>query len=66
MEISPEWILGIFAILGAVISTLAGIIYKIMVGRLEAQDKIIENLQDDVDRLSQGCGLAQCIWKERG
>lgn len=66
MEVSPEWILGIFAILGAVISTLAGIIYKIMVARLEAQDKIIENLQDDVDRLSQGCGLAQCIWKERG
>ena len=65
MEVSPEWILGVFAILGAVISTLAGIIYKIMVGRLAAQDRIIEGLQDDVDRLSQGCGISQCIWRER-
>ncbi len=65
MEISPEWILGVLAILAGVISTLAGIIYKLMVGRLTAQDKIIENLQDDIDRLSKGCGVGQCLWKER-
>ena len=65
MEISPEWILGAIVALGAVISTLAGVIYKLMVGRLEAQDKIIENLQDDVDQLSKGCGVGECLWRER-
>jgi hypothetical protein len=65
MEVSPEWILGCLAILAGVISTLAGIIYKLMTGRLAAQDKIIEHLQEDVARLSKGCGAAQCLWKER-
>ena len=65
MEISPEWILGAIVALGGVIASLAGIIFKLMTSRLTAQDKIIENLQDDVDRLSKGCMIPECLWKER-
>ena len=65
MEISAEWILGVFGILGGVISVLAGIIFKIMTSRLAAQDKIIEHLQKDVARLSKGCGVVECLWKQR-
>ena len=65
MEISAEWILGVLLGLGGVIATLAGIIYSSMSKRLEIQDRIIEKLQDDVDRLSQGCGVNECLWKNR-
>jgi hypothetical protein len=65
MEISPEWILGVLAILAGVISTLAGIIYTSLSSRIKDQSKIIDKLQDDVDRLSQGCGVQQCLWKGR-
>lgn len=65
MEISPEWILGVLAILAGVISTLAGIIYNSLSARIKDQNKIIDKLQDDVDRLSQGCGVQQCLWKGR-
>lgn len=65
MEISPEWILGTLVGLGGVIATLAGIIYNTTNQRLAMQDKIIERLQDDVDRLSKGCGVNACLWKNR-
>lgn len=65
MGISPEWILGVLAILAGVISTLAGIIYSSLSSRIKDQSKIIDKLQDDVDRLSQGCGVQQCLWKGR-
>ena len=65
MEISPEWVLGVLAILAGVISTLAGIIYNSLSSRIKDQNRIIDKLQDDVDRLSQGCGVQQCLWKGR-
>lgn len=65
MEISVGWVLGAFGILCGVVSTLAGIIYKLMTSRLAAQDKIIEHLKGDVDRLSKGCGVEECLWKKR-
>ncbi|YCM47034.1 hypothetical protein V2O64_24640 (plasmid) [Verrucomicrobiaceae bacterium 227] len=58
MEIPAEWILG-------VIGTLAGIIYHSLSSRIKDQSKIIDKLQGDIDRLSKGCGVAHCLWKER-
>jgi hypothetical protein len=26
---------------------------------------VVAKLQDDVDRLSKGCGIGQCLWKNR-
>jgi hypothetical protein len=63
MEISPEWILAVLISLGGVIASLAGIIYSSLSRRLAIQDQIIARLQDDIDRLAQGCGISQCLWK---
>lgn len=60
------WILATIGTLGGVISILAGIIWAIMKDRLAVQDRIIEKLQDDVDRLSKGCGQTACLWHKRG
>lgn len=59
------WILGCIASLGAVIATLAGIIYTSLSARIAVQEKIIEKLQDDVDRMSKGCGANGCHWRDR-
>lgn len=65
MNVSPEWILGVFLGLGGVISTLALTLWTTMKIRLEKQDLIISKLQDDIDRLSKGCGHLDCIWRKR-
>ena len=65
MTIPIEWVLSIFGMLGGVIATLAGILWTTMKARLEKQDRIIEKLQEDVDRLSKGCGHAECLWRNR-
>lgn len=65
MTIPVEWLLSTLLGLGGVIATLAGIIYRTLAGRIAAQDTIIGKLQDDIDRLSKGCGIASCIWKHR-
>jgi hypothetical protein len=59
------WLIAIIGTLGGVVATLAGIIWHTLKERLAVQDKIIEKLQDDVDRLSKGCGHTACIWKAR-
>jgi hypothetical protein len=59
------WILGIFGILGSVIATLASILWATVKDRLTVQDGIISKLQDDVDRLSKGCGQQACLWSKR-
>jgi hypothetical protein len=59
------WLLAIIGTLGGVIATLATIIWTTLKERLAVQDKIIEKLQDDIDRLSKGCGHNSCIWKNR-
>lgn len=65
IELPIAWFLGVFAALGGVVATLAGIIYKTLQLRLEAQDKIIEHFRANIDRLSKGCGLQGCHWKNR-
>jgi hypothetical protein len=63
MTIPVEWILGVLIGLGSVIATLAGLLWRTMNNRLEAQDRIISNLQTEVSRLSKGCGMESCIWR---
>jgi hypothetical protein len=63
MTIPVEWILGVLIGLGSVIATLAGLLWRTMNNRLEAQDRIISNLQTEVARLSKGCGMDSCIWR---
>ncbi len=59
------WVIGVIGILGSAIAALAGIVYKILTDRLATQDKIIDKLQEDIDRLSHGCGHPDCHWKTR-
>lgn len=65
MEVSAEWILGSFLALSGIIGTMAKVIYSSLVRRIEAQDRIITHLKQDVERLSKGCGLVPCLWTER-
>ena len=59
------WILTCIGGLATVIATLAGIIYSSLNARLAAQDKVIERLQMEIDRMSKGCGMQGCTWKGR-
>lgn len=59
------WILACIGGLATVIATLAGIIYNSLSTRLAAQDKIIERLQGDIDRMAKGCGANGCTWRGR-
>jgi hypothetical protein len=63
MTIPVEWILGVLIGLGSVIATLAGLLWRTMNNRLEAQDRIISNLQNEIARLSKGCGMESCVWR---
>lgn len=72
MNIPVEWVLGVLIGLGGVIATLAKVIWNVMQSRLTAQDAIIQSqtatiskLQDDVERLSHGCGHDICHWRNR-
>jgi hypothetical protein len=59
------WLLSTIGLLGGVIATLAGIIYKSLSARLAAQDKIIDGLRQDVERMAKGCGHKECLWRGR-
>jgi hypothetical protein len=72
IELPIAWLLSVIGVLGGTIATLAGIMWSFMKSRLEAQDKLIESqtqtiakLQDDVDRMSKGCGIDLCSWRLR-
>lgn len=72
IELPIAWVLSTIGILAGSVATLAGIMWSFMKSRLEAQDKLIESqtatiskLQDDVDRMSKGCGADGCHWKFR-
>jgi len=65
MQIPVEWLLGVLALLASVIGTLAGIIYKTLSSEIASLRGVVSKLQDDVDRLSKGCGMHSCIWKNR-
>ena len=72
IELPIAWILATIGTLSSSIVALACVMWGFMKSRLEAQDKIIDSqnstigkLQDDVDRLSKGCGVDHCHWKTR-
>jgi hypothetical protein len=70
IELPLAWILTVIGTLSATVATLAGVMWGFMKSRLAAQDVVISQqsitiakLQDDVDRLSRGCGIDNCHWK---
>lgn len=70
IELPIAWILATIGTLSGAIATLAGIMWSFMKSRLAAQDKIIatqtiviEKLQEDVARMSKGCGINTCLWR---
>lgn len=63
MTVPVEWILSVLLGSGGVIATLAGVLWKSMTNRLEAQDRIIAHMQAEVARLGKGCGIDACIWR---
>jgi len=65
VSIPIGWLLTTILGLGTVIATLAGIIFKSMSDRLTAQDKIIEGLRGDIERMAKGCGFETCHWRHR-
>ena len=65
MTIPTEWILMVLLTLAGVISTLAAIIYRQLSTEIATLRGIVVKLQEDVERLSKGCGLATCIYKQR-
>jgi hypothetical protein len=65
VEIPIGWLLSAILGLAGVIATLAGIVFKILTARLDAQDKIIDHLKADVIRLTKGCGMESCHWRVR-
>ena len=65
MTIPTEWILMVLIALATVISTLAAIIYRQLANEIATLRVIVAKLQEDVDRLSKGCGLGTCLYKHR-
>ncbi len=65
IELPIAWLLSTIGLLGGVIATLAGIIYTSLSARLAAQDKIIDHLRLEVERMGKGCGQRDCLWRGR-
>jgi hypothetical protein len=65
MTIPTEWILMVLIALATAISTLAAIIYRSLATEIANLRSIVSKLQDDVDRLSKGCGLGTCLYRNR-
>jgi hypothetical protein len=65
MTIPTEWILMVLIALATVISTLAAIIYRQLSTEIATLRGIVAKLQEDVVRLSKGCGLGACLYKNR-
>ena len=65
MTIPTEWILMVLITLATVISTLAAVIYRQLSTEIATLRSIVAKLQEDVDRLSKGCGLGTCLYKHR-
>jgi hypothetical protein len=65
MTVPTEYIFTVLITLTTVISTLAAIIYRSLSTEIATLRTIVVKLQDDVDRLSKGCGLGTCLYKHR-
>ena len=59
------WVITVIGTLCTAIVTLAVTIWRTLISRLAAQDKIIDGLRNDVERMSKGCGANGCHWKAR-
>lgn len=62
IEIELGWLLGVIGTLAGVITALAGILWTSMKDRLAVQDKIIEGMREDINRMAKGCGQDNCHW----
>jgi hypothetical protein len=65
MNIPTEWVLTSMGGLATVISSLAILIYRSLSSEITNLRIVVAKLQDDVDRMSKGCGITQCLWKNR-
>lgn len=65
VQVPLSWMLSIIFGLAGVVATLAGIIYTSLSSRIAAQEKTIEGLRADIERLSKGCGIEGCLWRSR-
>lgn len=72
MQVPIEWILSGVLALFAVIGAMARVMWASLNSRIVEQGKVIDaqeititKLQEDVGRLSKGCGLDSCIWGRR-
>jgi hypothetical protein len=65
MNIPTEWVLASMGGLATVISSLAILIYRSLSSEITNLRIVVAKLQDDVDRMSKGCGITQCLWKNR-
>ena len=65
IELPIGWVLGIIGTLGTVITALASLLWTTMKDRLSAQDRIIDGLRNDIERMSKGCGMEACHWRTR-
>jgi len=66
VEIPVGWMLTAILGLGGTIATLAGLVFRILTCRLDAQDRIIEHLKMDIVRMAGGCGIESCHWRKDG
>jgi hypothetical protein len=41
------------------------LIYRSLSAEIANLRIVVAKLQDDVDRMSKGCGITQCLWKNR-
>jgi len=65
MTIPTEWILMVLLALATVISTLGFFFNDPAATEIATLRTIVAKLQEDVDRLSKGCGLSACLYKNR-
>jgi hypothetical protein len=65
ISIPIGYVLGIIGTLAGVIATITVTFYQSLNSRLAAQDNIISGLRADIDRMSVGCGVAECRWRKR-
>jgi hypothetical protein len=65
MNVPMEIIISSIGGLVSTVSILAVVIYKSLSNEISNLRQVVAKLQDDVDRLSKGCGLGVCLWKNR-
>jgi hypothetical protein len=65
IEIPIAWILTAFGAMAATIAGLFHLFWAFVQSRFSAQDKVIDGLRNDVDRMSKGCGADHCSWRNR-